>query len=255
MTAATQMRDVKGFEQAAETASKLLRTAKSVLVVGHIDADGITASSIASAALSRANIDHSVRFVKKLDDAELERIKSRNEDKVWFVDLGSGAFSKLPMGKCVVTDHHRLDPAADQKGAEGHVNPHIYGMDGSTEISGAGVTYLVAKMMDPLNRELSALAVIGAVGDFQDAADNALVGYNRTILEDAVSTGLVRAEKDIRLFGRQTRPLHALIQYSSEPPLLPYLTGRRTDKMSWTRTLSNRTKTKWHASISSLVWE
>jgi single-stranded-DNA-specific exonuclease len=225
--------DIKGFENAAKDAAKTLLAARSVLVVGHIDADGITASSIASAALKRAGIEHSVRFVKKLDDAEIARAKEHPAERIWFVDLGSGAFSKLDKDRAVVSDHHRPDLGnasgqADLGSFCGfHVNPHLFGLDGSTEISGAGATYIVAKAMDPTNRDLAALAVVGATGDFQDAAEGALVGYNRRILDDAVSAGLVRAEKDIRLFGRETRPLHAFLQYSAEPSLMPFIAGGR----------------------------
>jgi RecJ-like exonuclease len=231
MDAVTQIRDVRGFEKAAERAAEMLLASSSVLVVGHIDADGITASSIASAALGRAGVEHTVRFVKKLDGAEIEKAREHPAMRIWFVDLGSGAYSRLEPGRCVVTDHHRVDPGTDGRPeGDGHVNPHLFGLDGSGEVSGAGVTYLVAKKMDPRNKDLSALAVVGAVGDFQDAAESCLSGYNRTILDDAVSTELVKAEKDIRLFGRQTRPLHALLQYSSEPALLPFLTGKRPSR-------------------------
>jgi RecJ-like exonuclease len=220
----TQERDEIGFERVAEAAASIIGSSRSVLVVGHIDADGITASSIASFALKQAGIPHEVRFVKKLDDAEIARIERHTAERIWFVDLGSGSLSKLDSERCVITDHHRVDPAG-KDGQKGHVNPHLFGLDGSSEISGAGVTYMVAKRMDPANADLSALAVVGAVGDFQEAAESRLIGYNRIILGDAISLGLVTAEKDIRLFGRQTRPLHALLQYSSEPSLMPFIVG------------------------------
>jgi single-stranded-DNA-specific exonuclease len=228
-----QVRDVNGFERTARGAADLLRSSASVQVVGHIDADGITASSIASMALDRQGIDHSIRFVKKLDHAEIERTQVVEAERLWFVDLGSGALSALDPGRSIVTDHHQVD--TDVGGSwQGHVNPHLHGLDGATEVSGAGVTYLVAKMMDAGNTDLSVLAVVGAVGDFQDAAESRLIGYNRTILDDATSLGLVTAEKDVRLFGRQTRPLHSLLQYSTEPALLPHIVrgqARRIDQI------------------------
>ena len=220
----TVTRDEHGLEGAAEVAAEILVSSRSVLVVGHIDADGVTASSIASLALTRSGISHGGRFVKKLDDAEIPRIKDHPTERAWLVDLGSGSLSKLDGERFVITDHHRIDPSAPGE-RKGHVNPHLFGLDGSAEISGAGVTYMVAKRMSPRNADLSALAVVGAVGDFQEAAESRLVGYNRVILKDAVSLGLVTAEKDVRLFGRQTRPVHALLQYSSEPSLMPFITG------------------------------
>lgn len=223
----TLAQDVHGFEASAERAAEKLRSSSSVLVVGHIDADGITATSIASLALTRAGIPNEVRFVKKLDADEIGRAEAHAAQTIWFVDLGSGALSKLDPQRCVITDHHRIDPAATGEWP-GHVNPHIFGLDGSSEISGAGVTYVVAKRLDPRNADLSALAVVGAVGDFQEAAEGRLVGYNRIILGDAASLGLITVEKDLRLFGRQTRPVHALLQYSSEPSLMPFISGGRT---------------------------
>lgn len=218
----TPARDEHGFERAAAEAADILRSSRSVLVVGHIDADGITASSIASIALERSGIPLEVRFVKKLDDAEITRTMDHAAERIWFVDLGSSSLSKLDGDRCVITDHHQIDPAATGE-RRGHVNPHLFGIDGSTEISGAGTTYVVARKMDARNADLSALAVVGAVGDFQEAAESRLVGYNRVILGDAAALGLVTAEKDVRLFGRQTRPVHALLQYSSEPSLMPFI--------------------------------
>lgn len=221
-------RDVTGFEEAGSKAADVLRSSSSVLIVGHIDADGITASSIASMALGRAAIGHTVLFAKKLDDAIIHEALSRPVDKVWFVDLGSAVVSKLEKGRCVISDHHRPDPSVGEKGLdEGHVNPHPFGIDGSTEVSGAGVTYLIAKKMDHMNRDLSPLAVVGAVGDFQEASKGRLVGYNRTILDDAASTGLLRTEKDVRLFGRETRPLPAFLQHSNDPALLPLISHHK----------------------------
>lgn len=119
------------------------------------------------------------------------------------MDLGSAVASRLEGVRCIITDHRILDPSlGSERNADGHVNPHMFSIDGSSEISGSGVTYLVAKMMGRQNRDLSPLAVVGAVGDFQESAHGRLVGYNRHILDDAISTDLLREERDVRLFGR-----------------------------------------------------
>lgn len=232
-------RDIAGFERSAADAARALLDAASVSVVSHIDADGITAAAIASAALSRSGVEHTIRFVKKLDDAEIERINAESQERVWLVDLGSGSFSKLDRSRVVVSDHHRPDTSPPQGMVDlfsfdsHHVNPHLFGLDGAIEISGAGATYVVAKAMDPTNIDLAALAVIGAVGDFQDNAEGRLAGYNRRILKDAVASGRVNACTDLRLFGRETKPLHIFLQFSSDPALLPVL--RETQEASFYR--------------------
>ena len=178
-------RNEEGFESAALEAASHLRNSTDVLIVAHIDADGITAASIASATLQRAGIEHTVKFLKKLDDTA---VKILNEDgrTIWLVDLGSGVCSKFLAPNVVISDHHRPDTSikCSSEGNDGeiwlsHVNPHIFGMDGSSEISGAGVTYVISRAMDIKNMDLAALAIVGAVGDFQDSADGHLSGYNR----------------------------------------------------------------------------
>ncbi|MDR2866329.1 MAG: DHH family phosphoesterase, partial [Methanomassiliicoccaceae archaeon] len=51
-----------------------------------------------------------------------------------------------------------------------------------------------------------------------------LDGYNRKILSDATGNGDVQKINDLRLFGRETRPLTQFIQYCNDP-VLPGLTS------------------------------
>ncbi|HUV25340.1 MAG TPA: DHH family phosphoesterase [Methanomassiliicoccales archaeon] len=214
------------IDVAAETA-RFLSMAKRVEVLAHIDADGITSASIASMALDRAGIDHSVHFIKKLDPVTIEKINLCGSDAVWLVDLGSGSYSLIEHEGACISDHHvpNFNGQTCLTAYFGrHMNPHLHGKDGSVEICGAGVTYLVAKMMDRRNQDLSPLAIVGAVGDFQDSSECRLTGMNRHILQDAEEMKLIKAFTDIRLFGRETRPLARMLQYSSDP-FLPGLTG------------------------------
>lgn len=231
------MADVPGMKKRAKEVADVLLTSEEVEVIGHIDADGITASSIASAALKRAGVRHEVRFVKKLDDEEIARINKLSK-MVYLVDLGSGYADKLRSDVCIA-DHHQpslpcrsktvkrtiFDFDSDVSTERLHLNPHLFGGDGSRELCGAGASYLVAKAMDTKNIDLAPLAIVGAVGDFQDADARRLIGLNTLIVKDAVDHGMVEVEEDLRLFGRETRPIAKLLQYSSDPSL-PGLSGR-----------------------------
>ncbi len=154
---------------------------------------------------------------------------------IWFTDLGSGSLSKIEGTKAVVTDHHvpeslgRAGPADGQMRLTDfstvfHVNPQSHGVSGASDLSGAGVTFLTALALDRRNSDLAHLAVLGAVGDLQDQKTRRLEGVNRTILELARSTGSVEAVEDIRYFGRETRPVHKMLEFSSDP-FLPRITG------------------------------
>lgn len=225
------MNNVESFQRRAAEVAAAVKGSDSVLVVAHIDADGIGAAAIASTALQRQGLEHEVRFVKKMDEKALTLVNQSLAALVWVVDLGSGYVSRFNRTGIIITDHHV--PEKDSSGAPLesphvlHLNPNLFHMDGGQDISGAGVTYVVAKEMDPGNMDLAHLAIVGAAGDFQDSAKGQLVGYNRLILRDAEALGQVRVDEDLRLFGRESRPLVQFLQFSGDPPL-PGLTGNNT---------------------------
>ncbi len=226
--------------QRAKEISDFLAKKNQVLIITHIDADGIAAGSIASITLRRKGIEHDIRFVKKLDENEINRIRNENPQLIWFTDLGSGSLPMLNDLNAVITDHHvpiksemkKKDRTNILNWADNfvddfnyHLNPHLYGMDGAYDLSGAGSTYLVSKMMDKKNADLAALAVVGAIGDLQDTKNLRLVGTNREVMKDGKNANVLHWKKDIRYFGRETRPIFKLLQYANDP-LIPNLTGK-----------------------------
>ncbi|MDR2698885.1 MAG: DHH family phosphoesterase [Candidatus Methanoplasma sp.] len=209
-----------------EKAAVAVRSAGSVLIVTHIDADGIASGGIASVTLDRLGKRYRVVFEKKITEEAIASINGSAEDAVWICDLGSAYLSEFKRPGIIVTDHHVPDEKWRSRQASiedferlHHLNPHTYGISGSYEISGAGMTYLLSKTIDPGNRDLAFLAVIGAVGDLQDSRESRLIGYNRTILKEAVSEGDMAVEEDVRYYGRDYRPLVQFLQYSSDPPV------------------------------------
>ena len=233
----------KGLRDAAVEAAEALRRASSVVIATHIDADGIAAAAIAKSTLARLSIPHEVRFFKKLDETAIASLRASGAELVWFTDLGSGAISKFGQMHSVVTDHHVPDPMACNVRANGqallsdyvrpyHVNPHMYGHSGADELSGAGTTFLVSIAVDDENVMLSHLAILGSVGDLQDQKTRRLEGLNRSVLELATNLGLVEAKEDIRYFGRETRPIFKMLEYSSDP-YIPRITGREQEAISF----------------------
>ena len=205
-------------------AADALRSSQSVLIVTHIDADGISAGAIAYMTVGRLGKERRIVFEKKITDETIGMVDSAPEDVVWICDLGSGYISGFTRPGIIVTDHHVPDPkwrrkqtVLDDFSQVHHINPHCYGMDGSFEVCGAGMTYLLSKEVDPSNIDLAYLAVVGAVGDFQDSNESRLVSLNREILRDAQAHGDLVIDDDLRLFGRETRPLAQYLQFSNDP--------------------------------------
>jgi RecJ-like exonuclease len=189
-------------------------------VVSHIDADGLTSAAIICTALERAGIDYEVQFAKQLDEATIAGIANRNPEVAVFTDLGSGMLDIINSYgiNAVVSDHHR--PQGEGKF---HLNPHLFGINGSYQLSGSGATYLLANEIGD-NPDLADLAMVGAVGDLQHLKTGRLTAINRIILEEGAQNGVLGYGKDLTLFGKQTRPFFKLLQFASDP-YIPGLTG------------------------------
>jgi len=200
------------FEKAGECA-RYIKEHNEALVISHIDADGVTSAAIMCTTLEREGIDYEVRFLKQLDSAALNEIANLGKQLVIFTDLGSAMTDQInALGiNAVIADHHQ--PSG---GGAHHLNPHLFSVNGASELSGSGTTYLIGRAMGS-NQDLAGLAVVGAVGDLQNFREGRLIGMNRQILEEGADAGVLSFEADIRLFGRQTRPIHKLLEYCSDP--------------------------------------
>ncbi|MFW9831216.1 MAG: DHHA1 domain-containing protein [Candidatus Thorarchaeota archaeon] len=201
-----------------------------ILVSSHLDADGLSAAGIIGTALARRQARFQLRITRQLDQVYLSEIATQGVGHFIFCDLGSGQLAlikeSLANSEVVILDHH--PPSKEKLPTNiGQLNPHECGYDATYEISGAGVAYLSARHLGGSNSDLAALAVVGALGDIQDRGkQHDLVSLNRDIIvEDAVAAGVLDRSIDLRIFGRETRPIHIALQYSSDP----YIPGISND--------------------------
>ncbi len=233
----------------ADQCVQAIETAGDVLVVSHIDADGLTSGAIAATALERAGISHAVTFEKQLDESVIEAIATTDYQTVLFTDFGSGQLPAIKphieAGRIdpVVIDHHQPAPDGD---VDHHLNPLLEGIDGASELSGAGATYLFARALGgSQNRDLAALAVVGALGDRQEE-NGELVGPNDRIAAEGVDAGVLERTTDLSLYGKQTRALPKLFAYAGEINI-PGITGNRDGAARFLEDLSVnvRDETGW----------
>jgi len=199
--------------------SKKLSAEDDFFVVSHHDADGISSCAITVDMLRRLGKNVDFMCIKQLDSITIGEVKAKGDKNFVFTDFGSGQLPIIEQNgvkNFFIIDHH-----PPEREYERQINPHFYGYDGGLDVSGAGMAYLVAKSLG--FEEMAHIAVVGAVGDMQDS-NGKLHSLNRIILEDAVRHGLMKFKHDLRLFGRQSRPLSQMLTYSSEP-VLPGLTA------------------------------
>ncbi|MEM4406031.1 MAG: DHH family phosphoesterase [Candidatus Methanomethylicaceae archaeon] len=224
------------LKRAESIANELLSISKEeeILIVSHLDADGIAAGSILLHALLDSGANPCLRIVKQLDVGTIEEVAKSSSDFVVFVDMGSGQKTLLEKlrnkendknknknKKIFIIDHHQPEPPE----MEFEINPHMFGYNGSNDISASGTAYLVAKRMSSTNPYISQLAIAGALGDLQDRGERAsLVGLNKAIAAEAESKGLLKTKLGLKLYGFESRPLVHCLANTIEP-YLPGLSG------------------------------
>ena len=238
----------QGFLARCAEAKEAVARMRQPLVVHHYDCDGITSGAIVCGALEKMGKPYRALSVRKLDAKFLASIA--HEPEIIFSDLGSGTKEIEPLsGNVAVIDHHQQKTSAHLQ-----ANPHEFGFDGGTDISAAGCAYFTFQ-------EFIELGIVGAVGDVQQP----LRSLNALMLGRAVEQGAISVEKDILLFGRNSRPLKQFLLYADEP-YLPGITGQddacdallheleiqQKDGEKW-RTYSDLTFEERRALVSSLA--
>jgi RecJ-like exonuclease len=213
------------LERELRRALALLPGVKEARIFCHRDADGLCGGAIALHLLRSRGIETRVSVHLPDEVGSLRPVDGLN----LFVDMGSGQLSELRDGfhgeATIILDHHRPQGRAWKGLVE--INPNKYGLKGSEEVSGAGIAYLLSELVD--GRVNAKLAVVGAVADRQNLLGE-FIGLNRRILRDAEEEGRVREEKDVLLFGRESRPLHIALKSFSDPPV-PGVSGSETGAM------------------------
>jgi single-stranded-DNA-specific exonuclease len=243
------------LKSAAEAAKAILETVDKdgfVHVFSHLDADGIAAAGIMGKALFRLDARFRVRITQWVDEKIIGEIIADKPQLVILTDFGSGYLElldeKVPDSKILILDHHQIIGKTDNENFI-QVNPHLHAIDGATEVSGSGVSYFVAKAVNSRNVDLSPIALVGALGDMQDKREQRkLGGLNESIVRDAVTAKLVRVEKDLTFFGRETRPIHRALSATTSP-FIPGLSGEEDACVAFLSNLDIKLKEgeKWRA--------
>jgi single-stranded-DNA-specific exonuclease len=240
---------------AAQAAKVILETAEKdgfIHVFSHLDADGVAAAGIMGKALFRLDARFRLRVTQWVDEKIIGEIVADKPQLVVFTDFGSGYLEllneKVPDMKVAILDHHQIAAEVENPNFV-HVNPHLHGIAGATDVSGSGVAYFVAKAMSAENVDLAPVALVGALGDLQDKnEERQLRGLNALIVKDAVDAKLVTVEKDLTFFGRETRPIHRALAATTSP-FIPGISGEEDKSLAFLASLDIKPKEgeRWRA--------
>ena len=223
--------------EGAELIKMHIELGHTIRIVSHRDADGITAGAIMAKAVAREGGAFQLSIVKQLSEEVIGELAAEKHRIYVFTDLGSGSMGLIEKylhdATVVVADHH--PPEEDGFSSDSHVlvNPVPFGANSVRDLSGSGVSYFVAREMNEKNRDLAYIALVGAVGDMQEI-DGTFHGLNLDIISDGKELGILEIRKELRLFGRESRPLYQMLAYATNPEI-PEITGDERKAIEWLR--------------------
>ncbi|MEM0492363.1 MAG: DHH family phosphoesterase [Candidatus Thermoplasmatota archaeon] len=195
-----------------------------IRVVSHYDADGVTSAGIICNALYDIGYDFHATLMRNPYTKGLERLLGEEHEFIIFCDMGSGQIDMIERFRCpvIILDHHQYVKKETRSGIL-QINANLCGYDGNYEICGATLSYAFAAALNPSNDKLIPLALVGATGDKQYIGG--FRGYNREILETALSKGLLRPITGLKL---SKVSISEELQYSIEP-YYKGLSGRESE--------------------------
>jgi single-stranded-DNA-specific exonuclease len=134
---------------AAQAAKAIVETVEKdgfIHVFSHLDADGVAAAGIIGKALFRLDARFRLRVTQWVDEKIIGEIVADKPQLVVLTDFGSGYLDllneKVPSFKVLILDHHQITGSVENENFV-QVNPHLYGIDGATEVSGSGVAFFL----------------------------------------------------------------------------------------------------------------
>jgi len=143
---ATQQASIERFlATAAEASNVILETAQKdgfIHIFSHLDADGVAAAGIMGKTLHRLDAKFRIRVTQWVDEKIVGEIVAGKPQLVILTDFGSGYLDllneKIPDVKVLICDHHQITGSSANPNFV-QVNPHMFGIDGATDVSGSGV--------------------------------------------------------------------------------------------------------------------
>ena len=185
-------------ERIRRAAQYLVQLPEPILIVGHLDTDGLAATAIIQDLLTTINKKYSTQILPQISSAFLQQLPESKSLVV--LDGGSTYSFDRPS---LVIDHHQ--ETCEHKNVF-LLNPLLDNLDGTRDACAATIAWVIANELKRPDK--ASLAVLGAVGDNQDKPG--LTSYNAQAAKTAQEYGLqiIRAPK---LFGIYSHTIKQLL--------------------------------------------
>ena len=192
-----------------------------IRLISHNDADGISAAAVIANALAEEDVQFHTTIIPRLKEDIVNQLRSEKYGLFIFSDMGSPFIKEFNTYKhdVIVADHHQVDGTASESNVV-HINPHLFEIDGSRDLSGAGSAYLAVRDLD--KKHLAYFALVGAFGDMQ--GQDGFRGVNELILQDSLESGVLEVHEGLKIVSKASEPIFKSLAYTFSPPL-PGISG------------------------------
>ncbi len=192
-----------------------------IRIISHNDADGISSAAVIANALAEEKVQFHTTIIPRLKEDIVNQLRHEKYDLFIFSDMGSAFVDEFNSYKSdvIIADHHQVsDTKADSNVV--HINPHLFDIDGSRDLSGAGSSYLAIRDLN--KKHLAYFALIGAFGDMQ--GQEGFTGVNKMIVDDAIESGALEIHDGLKIVSKSSEPIFKSLAYTFSPPL-PGISG------------------------------
>lgn len=207
-------------DEACEVLKKQLRQGNIVRIISHNDADGLAAAGVIANTIRQEGGQFHLTILPRLKEKFILKLVREKYKLFYFCDMGSAYLEPISRIKedVIIADHHQPAEFEIDDNIK-HINPHLFGVNGSKEISASGLAYLSVRGLE--KQSLVGMALAGAFGDMQYYGG--FLGPNKLILEEGLEAGSVEVHQDLKIASK-TEPLYKSLACTFNP-VIPGITG------------------------------
>lgn len=206
---------------------EFILSADNILILSHLDADGLCSAGLISRLLLSWDKNFTVRIIKQLEDESV--FENLVYDLIIITDMGSGQFRLiepfLEKKKFIIIDHHQVQNEFEDNNLI-HFNPGLH----DDSYSASSLTYLVVRTLNSELDDLLPVGLVGASGDMQASPE--FTGFNKELVDYGVKKEYLTISKGLSVYGRVSKPLHEALSQSFEL-FIPGVTGNESSSIEF----------------------
>jgi len=214
------------IEEISNRINKAVENKQNFLIISSLNPDGLSSSIFLLKYLYEKNSEVHLTFLDYINKKETNNLflgeNGYEYDNIIFLDTGS-IFSDdiIKLNKDLnkniyIIDHHFLIIKDIELNNVVNLNPNIFNLDGYKEISTSNILYYLYQSLNPYDKNILYLSLIGNLYDFNKP--------NNEILNELIDREILSKYTGINLPGIFTKPLYKVLS-SPFNFYIPNITG------------------------------